>query len=416
MPFECPVCQKTLQKTTYEGTNTYPCPAGCGTFLGRKNLLIIEESREESISIKSVPKSNDEIGSIKACPKCKGKMIKRHYGELSSTVIDYCASCQGIWLDPGELERIQLYYEAAHDFENDRDSKDVVPKFSCPKCSTEQDKTEECIKCGLIFSRYESRQRKTLNHQAAKSGNANQLESMYTNLMRLEVDQQYHLSEALIGFERKNRYRLTLYPADAGKGNWSIEEENVSKLSILGRNLFGLMYTFTMHMKDDMGNIVLRLHRKPRLYFHMLEAYDENGVEFGLVKRLFSFFHRVVSVTNPKGRKLLRVVGPVWSPWTFYIYDGNKRVAVVSKKWTGLLKEAYTDADKFNLEFTQPLSGSKKRLSIAALMLIDSLYFEGKKGFLNHLISAPGIQIIIAIAAAIWLSTEPQIFMDIVQR
>jgi len=406
MPFECPVCQKTLQKIIYEGTNTYPCPAGCGTFLGRKNLRIIEESREESISLPMASKSNDEIGSIKACPKCKGDMIKRHHGELSSTIVDYCQSCQGIWLDPGELERIQVFYEAANDFKKDQKNINSLPSFSCPKCATEQDKAEECIKCGLIFSRHESREHQAQFHQATKSANTNNLESMFTNLMRIEVNQRHHLSEAILGFERKNFYNVTLFPADAGKGNWSIEEENVSGLSILGRNLFGLMYTFTMHMKDEAGNVVLRLHRKPRLYFHMLEAYDENGVEFGLVKRTFSFFHRVVSVTNPKARKLLRIVGPVWSPWTFYIYDGKKRVAVVSKKWTGLLKEAYTDADKFNLEFEEPLSGSKKRLSIAALMLIDSLYFEGKKGFLNHLISAPGIQLLVMLAGIFWLTTQ----------
>ena len=75
----------------------------------------------------------------------------------------------------------------------------------------------------------------------------------------------------------------------------------------------------------------------------------------------------------------------------------------MSKKWTGLLKEAYTDADKFKIEFTAPLNGSKKRLSIGALMLIDSLYFEGKKGFLNHLVSAPGIQLIFVVAGAVWM-------------
>ena len=109
MPFECPVCQKPLHKQVYEGTNTYPCPDGHGTFLGRKNLRIIEESREESISMSSVPKPSFDRGSIKDCPKCKGVMKKRNYGELNSTVIDYCASCQGMWLDPGELEHIQVY-------------------------------------------------------------------------------------------------------------------------------------------------------------------------------------------------------------------------------------------------------------------------------------------------------------------
>ena len=407
MSFECPVCHKTLQKTSYEGTNTYPCAQGCGVFLGRKNLRMIEQSREQSIPMSAVSKSGDDRGSIKACPKCQGAMAKRNYGELNTTVIDYCASCQGIWLDPGELERIQVYFEAANDFSADLETRRAQESaFSCPECKTEQIKNEICIQCGLVFSKRESHDWVELDRQADSSTITSQLESVFSNLMTLQVDQKYHLTEAVLGFERKNAYQLTLFPADERRGQWRIDEENLSALSILGRNLFGLLYTFTMHVKDGMGNVALRLHRKPCLYFHELEVYDETGVQFGLVKRTFSFFHRVAVVNNVKGRRQLKVVGPIWSPWTFHVYDGRNKVAVMSKKWSGLLKEAYTDADKFKIEFTAPLASSKKRLSLAALMLIDSLYFEGKKSFFNHLVSAPGIQLIVLVAVIVWFKAR----------
>ena len=70
-------------------------------------------------------------------------------------------------------------------------------------------------------------------------------------------------------------------------------------------------------------------------------------------------------------------------------------MGVISKKWTGVLKEAYTDADKFNMRFSSPLDAKRKKFSVGALMLIDSLYFEGNKGFMTHLISAPGFQIVV---------------------
>ena len=402
MQFECPVCQKALQKTSYEGTNTYPCPNGCGTFLGRKNLRIIEESRETSIPMASVPKSGDDRGSVKACPKCKGVMAKRNYGELDSTVIDYCASCQGIWLDPGELERIQVFYEAANDFNDARENPAAAPAFACPECQAQQVQQAICINCGLVFSKQREREQETQARQAAGAASASQLESVFSNLLGVDVDQKYHLTEALINFERKNHYRLTLMPGDARAGEWRIEEQNRSLFSILGRNLFGLLYTFTMHVKDGMGNVVMRLHRKPRLYFHEVEVYDEHGVECGLIKRAFSFFHRVVKVDNARGSRQLRIVGPIWSPWTFNVYDGRNKVAVISKKWSGLLKEVYTDADKFSIRFEEPLGGSKKRLSLAALMLVDSLYFEGKKGFLGHFVSAPGIQLLFVVVMISW--------------
>lgn len=401
MPFECPVCQKPLIKKPYEGTNTYPCSRGHGVFLGRKNLRIIEESREESISMSSVAKYSDDRSKLKDCPKCKAVMKKRDYGELNSTVIDYCASCQGMWLGPGKLEHIQVYYEAANDFEDRAKTSEKKPVFACPKCKVEQAKAQACIQCGVIFSKFESRQQEQVDEQAVKAAHTSELELMYKNLMNLDVEQKYHLSEAILSFERKNSYKLTLFPADNLTANWRIDEENISGLSILGRNIFGLLYTFTMFMKDHRGRVVLRLYRKPRLYFHELEVYNEQGLEIGLVNRAFSFFHRVISVNDNRRQNQLRVVGPIWSPWTFNVYDGRTKVAVMTKRWSGFLKESFTDADKFNIQFEGPLSNSKKRLSIATLMLIDSLYFEGKKSFYHHLLSAPGIQLIV-FSATIW--------------
>ena len=399
MSFKCPVCQSTLTKDKYEGTNIYPCSNGCGIFLGRGNLKIIEESREQIIPMSSVSKATDDRGSVKACPKCQELMAKRNHGELNSTVIDYCSSCQGVWLDPGELERIQVFYEAAQEFNDPHQFQE--PEFECPKCKAKQVKGVECVRCGLLFAQYEVKENDAKSVEKSKNKNSSELENVFQNLQHLVVDQKFHLTEALLGFERCNSYKLTLFPTDIRQGNWRIEEENLSTFSILGRNIFGLLFTSTMHMKDGLGNIVLRLHRKPRLYFHELEVYDENGVEFGLVKRNFSFFNRVVSVRNVKGNRLLKIVGPIWKPWTFNVYEGKRKVAVITKKWTGLLKEAYTDADRFNLEFTDSLSYPKKRLSIAALMLIDSLYFEGKKNFSQHFISAPGLSLVVFLVTLI---------------
>ena len=36
-------------------------------------------------------------------------------------------------------------------------------------------------------------------------------------------------------------------------------------------------------------------------------------------------------------------------------------------------------------------------------MLIDSLYFEGRKSFFNHFMAAPGIQLILLGAIIMWV-------------
>ncbi len=309
-----------------------------------------------------------------------------------------------MWLDPGELERIQVFYEAANDFKEPPKKDETEPGFACPKCATEQTKKQECIQCGVIFNRYKSPAIDSEIQQKIKQTISSELEATFKNLQHLEVDQKFHLTEVMINIEHCNEYKLTLFPPDARKGTWRIEEQNVSAFSFFGRNLFGFLYTSTMHLLDSVGNIALRFHRKPRLYFHELEVYDENGVEFGRVKREFSYFHRVLSVENNKGTRQLKVVGPIWSPWTFQVYSGRKKVGVITKEYSGLLMEAYTDADKFKIEFTGPLNNSKKRLSVAALMLIDSLYFEGEKSYFSHFMSAPGISVGVFLTILVWIS------------
>jgi uncharacterized protein with PIN domain len=40
------------------------------------------------------------------CPKCGMKLIEINYKEIA---VDKCSSCNGIWLDAGELEAISKY-------------------------------------------------------------------------------------------------------------------------------------------------------------------------------------------------------------------------------------------------------------------------------------------------------------------
>ncbi|MBU2530993.1 MAG: scramblase, partial [Elusimicrobia bacterium] len=51
-------------------------------------------------------------------------------------------------------------------------------------------------------------------------------------------------------------------------------------------------------------------------------------------------------------------------------------VGKIIKKWSGLGKEAFTDADNFNITFPQGIDVKQKAILLGALFLIDLLYFE----------------------------------------
>ena len=63
----------------------------------------------------------------------------------------------------------------------------------------------------------------------------------------------------------------------------------------------------------------------------------------------------------------------------FKIYesdDDRKEVGRISKKWSGLAKEYFTDADNFGISFPPGANAKMKATLIGACMLIDFMHFE----------------------------------------
>jgi len=49
-----------------------------------------------------------------------------------------------------------------------------------------------------------------------------------------------------------------------------------------------------------------------------------------------------------------------------------------TKKWSGLLKEGFTDADNFGVMFPKEWESKLKALFLGAVFLIDFVHFENK--------------------------------------
>lgn len=48
----------------------------------------------------------------------------------------------------------------------------------------------------------------------------------------------------------------------------------------------------------------------------------------------------------------------------------------ISKQWSGLAREAFTDADNFGISFPQNLDVKIKAVLLGAVFLIDFMFFE----------------------------------------
>ena len=191
-----------------------------------------------------------------------------------------------------------------------------------------------------------------------------------SSISSLVVRQQKEWGEILTGFETKNRYavsdmsgrRLYLAAAEAG--------------SMLLRWFLKALRPFTIAVLTEDGQVVLRVVRPFRFYFHRAEVVDSQGQSLGVIERRFSVLRRIYSVLNSSGEEVFQLFGPILHPWTFQIRNDGVEYGKITKKWSGLLKESFTDADNFGVMFPAEWDVKLKALFLGAVFLIDYVHFE----------------------------------------
>jgi uncharacterized protein YxjI len=201
-----------------------------------------------------------------------------------------------------------------------------------------------------------------------------------TSHQELVISQKIELGEALLGYESRNKYGIyaanrapVAYAAEQGKGF----------LDILKRLMLRHWRTFEVHLFTPDRRLIAKANHPFRwLWFNeCLLVHDVQGNYLGAVQRRFSIFSKVFDVLGPGGEVLMSVKSPLWKPWTFEFMSQGQRHAIIEKKWSGMLKEMFTDADNFRLGFDNPhLPDNARWLLIAAAIFVDLQYFENNSG------------------------------------
>jgi Zn-finger nucleic acid-binding protein len=117
----CPRCRTPLAAVEYEGIAVDTCRQCGGEWMGADELRDIIDIRErrwdpkdlealKRASLRGVP--IDAVREDLPCPECGRAMEAFNYGGDSGIILDKCRECGGIWLDAGELEKVQMVVEA----------------------------------------------------------------------------------------------------------------------------------------------------------------------------------------------------------------------------------------------------------------------------------------------------------------
>ena len=189
------------------------------------------------------------------------------------------------------------------------------------------------------------------------------------------VKQRIEPFEMITGFETENKYDVNF---ENGYKAVAMEDS-----SFMARWCLGTARPFKMHiMFKENKQELLTLERPYRFMFHEVRVLETmNGNKYlGKVQLRCSFCTREMNVFDENNQLMYQIISPFCEFWTFYIETPTgERVGEVKKKWSGLLKELYTDADNFGVQFPTSATANQKAVLLAATFLIDFLYFENNQ-------------------------------------
>jgi len=211
-----------------------------------------------------------------------------------------------------------------------------------------------------------------------------------TLIDQLIIKQKFEALEAVAGvlgygFETQNKYKIK---NSLGQNVFKAKEDS----NCCMRLACGPIRPFNMIITDNADQEVMSLNRPFNCNsccfpccLQEIEVCSPPGTTIGWVKQNWTCIKPSFSILDADENEILKIVGP-WCTYSicgdveFQIMTPDERVEVgkISKQWSGMLKEAFTDADNFGISFPMDLDVKAKATMIGAAFLIDYMFFEKK--------------------------------------
>ncbi|XP_078522633.1 phospholipid scramblase 1-like [Lissotriton helveticus] len=200
------------------------------------------------------------------------------------------------------------------------------------------------------------------------------------------IHQQVELLEVLTGFETNNKYEIK---NALGQRVYFAAEEN----DCCTRMCCGPARSFVISVIDNTGREVMKLQRPYRCSscfcpccLQELEVQAPPGTTVGYVIQNWHPCLPKFTVQNEKKEGVLKIIGPCVTcsccgdvNFEVKSLDESQDVGRISKQWSGFVKEAFTDADNFGIQFPMDLDVKIKAALLGACFLIDFMFFEHKQ-------------------------------------
>ncbi|KAH8415635.1 hypothetical protein KR222_006957 [Zaprionus bogoriensis] len=203
-----------------------------------------------------------------------------------------------------------------------------------------------------------------------------------TTIDQLLVKQKVELLEAFTGFETNNKFSIK--NALGQKVYYAVEDTDCCT-----RNMCGPSRPFDMKVFDNYQQEVIHMYRPLACSsccfpccLQTMEVSAPPGNRIGSIEQEWSICSPSFRILNHVGDTVLRIEGPFCTfslcgdvEFNVVSLTGEK-VGKISKQWSGLAREIFTDADFFGITFPLDLDVRMKAVLLGATFLIDAMFFE----------------------------------------
>ena len=101
----CSNCWGALSASDSAGVQTYTCANCEAIWIPQKTISILMKMEQSDVSLKDIhSKLQASDVSDRACPKCIDQKLK--ILTIKGIELDICQHCMGVFLDPGEIEKL----------------------------------------------------------------------------------------------------------------------------------------------------------------------------------------------------------------------------------------------------------------------------------------------------------------------
>ena len=136
---KCPIDQSELKRQTYESfLEIDKCPECHGIWLDKGELEKAQDLKVNDYSTDLAKMPNlvkaafEQAKQLQKndlkCPSCNEQMFKKEASIASQVIVDKCSKCFGFWLNKGELEALEIFFER-HSANTEEVRKGIWAKF-----------------------------------------------------------------------------------------------------------------------------------------------------------------------------------------------------------------------------------------------------------------------------------------------